>query len=74
MTSCTPPISRPRAATSVATRTDPVALGEENRSIDRIRAFWAIWECRAWAGIFRFCSMGVRRRTEWIEFVKISVR
>ena len=67
-------MSRPRAATSVATRIDPVVAGEEKRSMDRMRAFCAIWEWSACAGRLRFCNNGVRRLTECIEFVKIRVR
>lgn len=40
-------MSRPRAATSVATRIEEVDFGDEKRSIERMRAFWAIWECSA---------------------------
>jgi hypothetical protein len=58
----------------VATRIEPVAFGEEKRSMERMRAFCAIWECRACAGRLRFWSIGVSRRTECIEFVNIRVR
>lgn len=74
MTSWTPPMSRPRAATSVATRTEPVLFVRENFSMERMRAFWIIWECRECAGMLRVWSMGVRRRTEWMELVKMRVR
>ena len=73
MTNCTPGISSPRAAISVAMRMADVAFVAEKRSMDLMRAFCAIWECKAWAGRLRFWSMGVRRRTAWIEFVKIKV-
>ena len=42
-------MSSPRAATSVATRIAPEAVGDEKRSMDRIRAFCAISECKACA-------------------------
>ena len=67
-------MSRPLAATSVAMRMEPGEAGEEKRSIVRRRAFWSIWEWRAWAGMLRFWRKGVRRRTDVMELVKIRVR
>ena len=40
-------MSRPRAATSVATKMEEGEAGEEKRSIERRRAFWGIWEWSA---------------------------
>lgn len=41
--------------------------------MERMRACCAIWECKDRAGRFKALRSGVRRRTEWIEFVKMRV-
>lgn len=66
-------ISKPRAATSVATRIDPLAEGDEKRSMERRRAFCAMEEWREIAGTSRFCRNGVSLRTPEMEFVKTNV-
>jgi hypothetical protein len=42
--------------------------------MERSRAFCGIWECKACAGMLRLKRKGVRRRTDVMELVKISVR
>lgn len=47
-------MSRPRAATSVATKIEDSAV--EKRSIVRRRWRWIMVEWRAWTGRLRFCK------------------